>query len=436
MFPTQWDARQIPACRALAGRYELVRAGPASADVHARFDLLAFLDETARAHAGAIDGVLSSCDYPGAPAAAALASRLGLPGAHPRAVITASHKWACRRVQRAAVPDATPDFALVDPRRADGGLDPRSFPWFVKPVKGAFSMLARRIDDAAALGAYLRDPATQCYLDEYALMFDALVGAFTDLEHGGRWFVAERILNGPQVTVEGYLAGDEPVLLGVVDSIVDPATGSFVRFDYPSALDAAVQQRMVEVAFAAVAALGLRDTLFNVELVLDAPSGRPMILEVNPRMCGQFADLYEKVDGVNGYEVALALASGTRPPRPVREGRFPCAASVPLRVFEPVRVTQAPDARALREVEAAFPGVLAWSECEAGQELADFALLEDGHSARYAIVNLGGRDRDDLGRTLHAVRARLSFAFEPLDAAAPAAEPPVPAPAAPRVARA
>ena len=37
------------------------------------------------------------------------------------------------------------------------------------------------------------------------------------------------------------------------------------------------------------------------------------IIEINPRMCSQFADLFEKVDGTNTYEYALALATGVRP---------------------------------------------------------------------------------------------------------------------------
>ena len=419
VFPTLWDARQLAACPALRGRYETVFAEPTSEDCPKDFDALGFIEalvagQQAAAPSARLHGVTSSSDYPGATVAAALAQRLGLAGATPQAVIMASHKFASRQVQRRAVPEATPDFRLVDPRRADGGLGPEGFPWFVKPVKGAFSLLASRIDDPTALVAYLADPAVQGYLDDYVPIFNTLVRAFTDLEHDGSYFIAEELVRGSQVTVEGYLVGDEPVLLGVVDSILDPATGSFLRFDYPSCLPDAVQLSMVDITFRAVVALGLRDTLFNVELVHDAASGRMSILEVNPRMCGQFADLYEKVDGVNGYEVALALAVGERPRRLVREGRFAAAASFPLRVFEPVRVAKAPADRELRSAEARVPGTLVWTECSEGQELADFRAAEDGHSSRYAIVNLGGESAVALAGRLDVVQGALGYVFEPL----------------------
>ncbi len=417
VFPTLWDARQLAACPALRGRYETVFTGPTTEDCPSEFDVLAFLDEVAAGQraddaAARVDGVTSSSDYPGATVAAVLASRLGLPGAPPRAVITAAHKFASREVQRASVPEATPDFRLVDPRRPDGGIGDDGWPWFVKPVKGAFSLLASLLRDPAELAAYLEHPAARDYLADYVPMFSTLVRTFTDLEHDGGFFIAEQPVRGAQVTVEGYLVGDEPHLLGAVDSITDPATGSFLRFDYPSALPDDVQARMVDVTFRAVAALGLRDTLYNVELLHDAAADRVWIIEVNPRMCGQFADLYEKVDGVNGYEVALALAVGDRPPHRVREGRFGAAASFPLRVFEPVRVARIPGDRELRAAEALVPGSLVWLECEEGQVLADFRAVEDGHSARYAIVNLGARDAAELTERIAAVRGALGFRFE------------------------
>jgi hypothetical protein len=135
---------------------------------------------------------------------------------------------------------------------------------------------------------------------------------------------------------------------------------------------------------------------------------------VNPRICGQVADLYQKVDGVNGYEVALALALGERPPRRRGEGRYRAAASFPLRVFEPSRVLGAPGAEAIAAAEAAFPETLVWSECAAGDELADFDVDEDGTSHRYAVVNLGGESREALDARLAAVRDRLGYRMEPL----------------------
>jgi hypothetical protein len=138
------------------------------------------------------------------------------------------------------------------------------------------------------------------------------------------------------------------------------------------------------------------------------------VIEVNPRLCGQFADLYAKVDGTSGYEVALAVAAGERPEVRRGGGLERAASSFPLRVFERVRVTRAPDEEAVRRVEAEHPGALVWNECAPGQELADFEGTEDGASCRYGVVNVGGRDRRDVAARFDRVREDLDWAFAPL----------------------
>jgi hypothetical protein len=195
-----------------------------------------------------------------------------------------------------------------------------------------------------------------------------------------------------------------------------PGTRSFQRFEYPSSLPDAVKTQMFDIVKRCIPALGLDRTLFNVEMIHDPSNGRVSIIEINPRMCGQFADLYEKVDGTNSYEIALALAAGDRPVLRHRQGLVSHAASFPLRVFEPVRVVRGPDAAALRAAEALFPGTLVWMECNAGDALSDFESLEDGCSARYAIVNLGGMDRQELLERAAAVQHRLGVVFEPVTA--------------------
>jgi hypothetical protein len=55
-----------------------------------------------------------------------------------------------------------------------------------------------------------------------------------------------------------------------------------------------------------------------------------------------------------------------------------------------------------------------WSECCAGEALADFDEDEDGASHRYAVVNLGGASRDALGARLAEICAALDFELAPL----------------------
>ena len=413
VFETQWDRKQLAACSgAWTDRVEIVFSEPSDGGCAWDFDVLGLIERAASGGLGRIDAVFSSSDYPGATTAAAIATRSGLAPGRPRRVIAASHKYASRQAQRLAAPEAVPGFALVDPMRPEAPL-PIGFPCFVKPVKGAFSVLARRIESPAELAAFLATPAVHEFVTAYVHIFNQLVRALTSLEHDGRWFIAEELVSGHPVTVEGFACEGEIGILGIVDSGLDPKGRSFVRFDYPSRLPEPVQARMGEIARRVVRELGLERTLWNIEMAWDPDSDRVAIIEVNPRICGQFADLYQKVDGTNGYEVALALALGERPR--VRRGKGPhrAAASFPLRVFEPCRVQRAPDESAIAALEASLPGALVWSECAEGDALADFDVDEDGASHRYAVVNLGGASRDDLDVRLAEAVARLGWSMGP-----------------------
>ena len=411
VFPTAWDERQLAALPAeVRARYELTFDEPRDEDVRWDFDVLGYIEARARAWRGRIDGVFSSSDYPGAVAAAAIAAALGLAGAGPRNVLQASHKYYARLVQRRAAPEAVPDFGLFDP--ADERSWPRQFPCFVKPVRGSFSLFARRMDDRQALLVFARSPALAEFRTHYVRLFDELCTRYADFEHRGRAFLAEELLGGAQATVEGWVDASGAHVLGLVDTLFHPQSTSFAGFHYPSRLPPEIQERMGRIACDVALAFGLGPTLFNVEFFHDPSRGRVSLIEVNPRLCGQFGDLYEKVDGTNGFELALALACGETPCVRHGAGGFRSAASIPLRIFRSVRVRSAPPAAQQREVERRFPGTLVWSDCRSGDELRVANEVEDGHSARYGVLNLGGASRSDIQEKLATLARELCFEFE------------------------
>ena len=414
VFPTSWDKRQLEACRSRwSDSFEIIFTEPSDQDCPYDFDVLKFIEQATENYRGRIDGVTSSSDYPGATVAGAIATRLGLAGSPPETVIRCSHKYYSRLAQREAAPEATPAFQLVDPRRpaeTPPGID---FPFFIKPVKGAFSVLVRRIDTPAELADFLAHPATVEFMQEYMLLFNKLFHGVTTLEYDGSYFLAEGLLKGALATVEGFSVGGGVEIVGIVDSVLHPGTNSFARFVYPSSLSAVVQGRMADIASRVIRHLGLTQTLFNVEMIHDPATDEIHIIEINPRICGQFADLYAKVDGTNTYEIALALASGDTPRLRKGSGTYAVAASQPLRVFEAVIVTRAPEEPLIRSVESAYPETLVWTECETGQKLADFAWLEDGESFRYGIINLGAETLQELDVRFDQVQEQLGFRFSP-----------------------
>ena len=99
--------------------------------------------------------VLSHHEQFGALAAALVAERLGLPGAKPESILAAQHKLHARRVLAQVAPDANLRCTVLeegDDASAPGDLD---YPVFVKPVKGAFSVLARRVEESGQLRAHM-----------------------------------------------------------------------------------------------------------------------------------------------------------------------------------------------------------------------------------------------------------------------------------------
>ena len=374
----------------------------------------AAVNEERGKHLRCLDGVFSSSDYPGAIVAGAISQRLGLPGSSPERLLASSHKYYSRIAQREAAPDSTPWFQLVDPKRPRGGVSELHFPCFIKPVKGAFSIMSRRLDSWGDLDSFLSRPSLAEFLIHYVFMFNRLVRGLTDFELDGGYFIAEDLLKGRQVTVEGYATGNSVEVLGIVDSVRHAGTRSFVRFDYPSSLSRRVQARMRDVAVAVVQGLGLKHTLFNIEMMYDLRRDRIFIVEVNPRMCGQFADLYEKVDGRSGYDVALALAVGEPAPDKRARTGYRFASSFPLRIFEPARLVEAPSPDEIAEIERRFDGTRIWPEAAKGDRLEDFESLEDGRSFRYAVVNLAAPDRDSLFRRFDEVTRALGYRFDPL----------------------
>ena len=175
-----------------------------------------------------IAGVISSDDYPGSALAAAVAERLGLPAPDPEITLICQHKYLSRVMQEKHVPEAVPPFALIDV--ANGVWSPLPFPIFLKPVKSFFSIGAEKISSEADLA--IRLPRWK-ELDEFFLPLDRMLERYAGVSIGTKRLIAEGVLNGGQVTVEGYAYGEKVSIMGVVDSIMFPGTLAFARFDYP-----------------------------------------------------------------------------------------------------------------------------------------------------------------------------------------------------------
>lgn len=358
----------------------------------------------------ALTGVVSTDDYPGSALACLVARRLGLPTPDPATNLICQHKFYSRAFQRGIVPEAVPRCVLIDvngPASLQGAIE---LPAFVKPVKSFFSVGAQRLTSLDELTRLQRHWARR---GAFFRPFERLLERCAGLSIASNYLVAESLLSGVQTTLEGYASGDHIHVLGIVDSIMYPGTISFQRFEYPSSLPRPVQERMGSIAVALMKGLGYRDGIFNIEFMYSPDVDRVDVIEINPRMASQFADLYEKVDGTNSYSILLDIAAGRAPRRTWRQGPHRFAASCVLRRFEDALVADLPSEREIEVVSARHPGVRVEILASKGRRLSD--EMQDGHSFRYGIISLGGRDRDRVLQDLDDCLSGLSFALLGLD---------------------
>ncbi|MDQ1592587.1 MAG: hypothetical protein QOG71_3214 [Pyrinomonadaceae bacterium] len=370
-------------------------------------DILSLIEATIdRYKDDELAGVTSGVGYPGMPVAAIMAERLGLAGPKVECVLRCEHKYYSRVAQRALVPSATPSFQLVPPEGLDADALGISFPLFLKPVKSCFSINAQKI---FSLPEFRRAAATSLLPEGFLRPFNDLLKAYTGYEFDASHMLAETLLEGMQVSLEGYVFGGRVHVLGIIDSVMFPDTISFERFVYPSRLPVEVQARMTQIAEAFISGIGYDDALFNMELIYNPATGEIHIIEINPKIASQFPDLFEKVDGTSSYTPLLQIALGEEPAFARGRGEFKLAASCVLRTFADKRVLRVPSGEQLAELARIYPDANVEVAVSAGDLLSD--IMQDGKSFRYGLINLGANSPEELDDKLAFCENFLDFQF-------------------------
>lgn len=380
-----------------------------AADPEVAFEIKDFIDRAVRELEGQnISGCISAVDHPGAALSAILAHRLGLPGPDPAVIIRCQHKFYAREDQQRLIPEATPAYEAVPADMIGKDPIPRVPPFFMKPVKGRFSAFATQIDSPEAwyelAGKQNLPPAG------FLNVFDQLVDLY-DLEAiDSSHVIVETVLKGDQVTLDGFVRDGRVTILGITDSHMYPGTMSFARFQYPSMLPSSIQAQMANIASRYVQGIGLNNTMFNIEFMYDPQHQRIAVIELNPRFASGFADLYEKVDGSNLYDIAMAIALGKQPRVVKGRGRHQVAASFVERIFEDKLVRKVPTQQDLDRVRAHFPDSRVEIDAKPNGKLSD--AMQDMSSFRVGLVHLGAQNEADLMNLHSRVKKMLPFEFE------------------------
>jgi biotin carboxylase len=361
-----------------------------------------------RCRAEHIQGVITTDDYPGTTVASIVAHELKLPNPKPEASLLCQHKFYSRQIQALAAPEATPDFQLIDVRPEVAMPPDRSFPLFVKPVKSFFSVGAQRVESRSDLEKIKnRWARSAAFFHPFEILFNKYTGHFL----GTNYLLGEALLQGIQTTLDGYVCSGQVHVMGVVDSIMFPNTIAFQRFEYPSSVPAPVQDRMADLARKVMPALGFDNGQFNIEFIYNPEANTVHIVEINPRMSSQFADLFEKVDGTNSYSVLLDLALGKTPHVKRGEGRCRAAFSCILRTFRNQMVLKLPSQDEIQVLQGDFPDIRIEILATEGQKLSQ--QMQDTCSYRYGLLNIGGGDKEEILEIFDRCKRQLTFLFEP-----------------------
>lgn len=432
LFDHDWDA--IGHARAAAEAYggqgmALDRSGfdlfsfPSNARL-AWFDMERYVASLARrVRRRGWQAVTSHHEQFGALAAALLAERMGWPGTPVNAILACQHKFFARQVLQRVAPEANVPFELLDAEYGAPIPPGLSYPRFVKPVKAAFSVLARRVDNHDELHRHTRFGAWELWVirrlvEPFERLARAPLGA--DLPSAHRMLL-EAPVQADQFNLDGYVFQGQTHAVGVVDAIMYPGTQAFMRHECPTRLPADVQARALEVARRFLAAVGFTHGLFNMEFFFDAASDRLSVIEFNPRMASQYSDLYRRVLGIDLHAMALALAHG-RDPAGARRSlpTAGAAASFVYRAFDPAQAVHLPSAAQTRAFEQAHPDALLFPYPKSAGSIArDFKWLG---SYRYGITHLGGRDPADLRHRCEAASALLGWEAPYAELSAPSTD--------------
>jgi len=341
-------------------------------------------------------------------AAARAAELLGVGRTSSVSLALSRNKYAARRTMRAAgLP--VPAFTLMhDSGQAQAVADLVGLPAVVKPVNGTGSHLVVPVRSVAELAAAYRRIADRL-LDApqlrhlYTRALDCGDGEVIDPT---RTFLVEGMLCGKEYCVDFMVRDGVVEQLPLIDKFLDDKF--FERgFVSPAVdLDAGQERRIRDCVEDAVRALGLNDTVGNIDLIDDVDTG-PTIVEVNGgRPGGQLLGTLNQLrTGVNTAAELIAIARGvpsvrTPPPLPIPLATltlFPERSGRLLAIHGLAEVAELPDV--IRVVPVSQPGDL---------------ITDDYEIFAVNLVVAGFLDHQDLQDTYAEANALVRFDVEPL----------------------
>ncbi|TAH38164.1 MAG: ATP-grasp domain-containing protein [Planctomycetota bacterium] len=309
----------------------------------------------------AVDAVLAQSEA-GFLAGALLIARLGVPGPSRDAAHHCTNKYLCRSALHAAGV-AVPRFRLAASARevaafaADAG-----YPVVLKAVASTMARLVTVVHDPGAVASAVASMLERLeHAPDVRRLRDFARLAALDLGcDPTRQFLVESFSRGQAVEMDGLMLDGSARFYGLMEQVLSrPPLFYIESYLLPADLGVAEHQSVAAACTGALAALGLRDSGFSIEM--RRGERRAEIIEVNGRL-GQdeaFGDLFQAVCGGDPALHALELALGGRPQ--VHAGNGVRAALAYRCHYADATVTHAPTRAELEalEVQGLRAGVIA-----------------------------------------------------------------------------
>ncbi len=274
-------------------------------------DLLAYTDQCRdyiKTHP--IDAVFYSRDVADI-VAAVLCEEFGFPGPSVESVFLCLHKYYGRQYEPQPVRCDPIDLADEQPAVT-------RYPCYLKPPWLNLGILGFKLDSAddlqRALAVARREyPAwSPLYLPFFERYIDCAKFPLAAREI----MLVEDFVEGPQVTVEGWVANRQPALWAIADTNTYPGSRIIDNFSLPSRQPAHIQELLAQQALEAISNIGLDNGFFNIEFWCH--DNAVTLTEVNGRAATCFYNLYRRCLGACIYEAGLRLAGGQSPLPPPR----------------------------------------------------------------------------------------------------------------------
>lgn len=367
-----------------------------------------------------VDGIVCHWDFPVTSMHSILCEEYKLPAPSLTALLKCAHKYWSRLEQRKVVPENTPGFCAVNPFDDDAlskiDLD---FPFWIKPIKGYGSMLGFKITNQDDFNEAMHQ--SREVIKTLGDPFNTILKRVEQPEElegiDGNWMIAEEYVTGLEFAPEGYVQNGQCHIHGMIDMVIGSNGKSFERYEYPSTLPDAVQQRGVEISKKLMRHMGFDNGCFNIEYFWNKETDDIWVVEINPRISQSHSYLFEKVKGLSNHEVAIKVALGETPHFEQNDGPFNCAAKFLHRRYDKTNLiaTRVPEDKDIRALQQQYqPDTVVHPRLQRGMELAEMKE-QDPYSYVIADILIAARDQQELEEKYRIAAQQLPFEFAPLD---------------------